>query len=129
MFPDVMNSIPPAARSTAQVLPVGGATPATDCALRGSQAFYTDTAKLRDAYRGASSTQPSLKAAAVSGFPIGAASEGNSGDPTRTGQAPGMVAAVPGEILAFVDTWVSAPHRVTVARDFTFKAVIGEPDW
>lgn len=39
------------------------------------------------------------------------------------------VEPVSASVLSFVDTWVSAPHRVTVARDFTFKAVIGEPDW
>lgn len=32
-------------------------------------------------------------------------------------------------VLSFVDTWVSAPVRVIAPRDFTFKAVIGEPDW
>lgn len=37
---------------------------------------------------------------------------------------------VSASVLSFVDTWVSAPHRPEpVARDFTFKAVIGEPDW
>jgi len=31
---------------------------------------------------------------------------------------------------AFVDTWIAAPRRPEpVARGFTFKAVIGEPDW
>lgn len=31
---------------------------------------------------------------------------------------------------AFVDTWIAAPRRPEpVARDFTFKAVIGEPSW
>jgi hypothetical protein len=124
--------IPPAARfMSAQVLPVGGATPATDCASRGSQAFYTDAASFRGAYRGAPLNQPSLSAAAAPGFCIHlAASEGNSENPTRTGQAPGAAATMPGEILAFVDTWVSAPHRPEpVARDYSFKAVIGEPSW
>lgn len=32
-------------------------------------------------------------------------------------------------VLSFVDTWVSAPVRVIAPRDFTFKAVIGEPSW
>jgi hypothetical protein len=37
---------------------------------------------------------------------------------------------VSASVLSFVDTWVSAPHRPgPIARDFTFKAVIGEPDF
>ena len=37
--------------------------------------------------------------------------------------------SLPVNLSLFVDTWVSAPHRVPIARDFTFKAVIGEPSW
>lgn len=38
--------------------------------------------------------------------------------------------SLPVNLSLFVDTWVSAPHRPEpIARDFTFKAVIGEPDW
>jgi hypothetical protein len=29
----------------------------------------------------------------------------------------------------FVATWIAPPVRVPVARDFTFKAVAGEPSW
>lgn len=39
----------------------------------------------------------------------------------------GMEAAL---VLAFVDTWISPPPYIAPApRDFTFKAVIGEPEW
>lgn len=30
---------------------------------------------------------------------------------------------------AFVNEWIGPAPRAVVARDFTFKAVIGEPDW
>lgn len=36
---------------------------------------------------------------------------------------------LPVSLSFFVDTYVSAPARVVVPRDFTFKAVIGEPSW
>jgi hypothetical protein len=40
------------------------------------------------------------------------------------------VEPVSASVLSFVDTWVSAPHRPEpVARDYSFKAVIGEPSW
>lgn len=40
------------------------------------------------------------------------------------------LSSLPIGVSSFVDTWVSAPHRPEpIARDFTFKAVIGEPDW
>lgn len=36
---------------------------------------------------------------------------------------------LPVSLSLFVDTYVSAPPRIIAPRDFTFKAVIGEPDW
>lgn len=29
----------------------------------------------------------------------------------------------------FVDTWIARPVRQPVMRDYTFKAVVGEPEW
>ena len=29
----------------------------------------------------------------------------------------------------FVDTWIARPVRQPVTRDFSFKAVVGEPEW
>lgn len=46
---------------------------------------------------------------------------------------PASMAAMPGDFYtpeAFVDTWISPrPRPAPIPRDFTFKAVIGEPDW
>lgn len=75
------------------------------CAVtrRGVDAFpsasalsHTDPACLRGAYRGASSIKPSLDAVAGSARINKAASEGNSDDPTRTGQTPSAVGAALG---------------------------------
>ncbi len=88
----------PAARSTsAQVLPVGGATPAADCASRGPQVSYSLAAAV---------TKPPA--------PLG-----------RGGRE-----CVPAHIQGFVNTWIGKPEpRPVVVRDFTFKAVVGEPSW
>ena len=103
--------------------------PATVSACNDTRATNTDVAYSKDAYRGVSSKKPSLHAVAASGAFHHAASEGNSDDPTRTEQAPGAIGVVPGGILTFVATWIAPPVRVPVVRDFTFKAVVGEPSW
>ena len=36
---------------------------------------------------------------------------------------------LPVSLSIFVDTYVSAPPRIIAPRDFTFKAVVGEPSW
>lgn len=45
------------------------------------------------------------------------------------GATAGGLSPLPASLSIFVDTWVSAPVRVIAPRDFTFKAVIGEPEW
>lgn len=90
----------------------------------------TDGAFSKAAHRGVASTKPSLNAAAHVGNVNFAASEGNSGDPTRQGQVPGVARTTPGHPAeAFVDAWISPRPKVSAPRDFTFKAVIGEPSW
>lgn len=99
------------------LLPERQATPQADSALRGPEAFYSDCASFRDGYRGLSSNQPAMQAAAQSALHHGmAAMAGNSEDPTRTGQTPGAMPVVPGDILAFLNTWVSAPPRIVITR-------------
>lgn len=46
-----------------------------------------------------------------------------------SGAATDRGGAAPASVLPFVATWIAAPVRMPVVRDFTFKAVIGEPDW
>lgn len=43
--------------------------------------------------------------------------------------ADGSQPCLPVGLSLFVDTYVSAPARIVAPRDFTFKAVIGEPEW
>lgn len=49
--------------------------------------------------------------------------------PARETPSRGGSECVPATISAFVNEWIGPAPRVVVPRDFTFKAVIGEPSW
>lgn len=92
------------------------ATPPAVCASRGPEASYSDCATFQGAYRGAPLTKPVMNAEAQSVCVIHLAMAGNSDDPTRTGQAPGVFGSAPGEIVAFVNTWIAEPARTFTPR-------------
>lgn len=65
--------------------------------------------------RGPSSPAPVLSVGAVATPAVGVTSSTDCG----------LFISAP----IFVDTWIARPVRQPVTRDFSFKAVVGEPEW
>lgn len=47
----------------------------------------------------------------------------------RETPAPGGSECIPATLSAFLDAWISPIPKEAIPRDFSFKAVIGEPSW
>ena len=110
MTPDLSPA--PALDCAASSLLGGAATPSADCASRGPGAFHSLATASGDLL--VSADAPWLTPSR----------EGGECCPATIS---GMDAAL---VLAFVDTWISPqPYITPPPRDFTFKAVIGEPSW
>lgn len=68
-------------------------------------------------------SSPALKGFLPPPFAHGCAATGRSVDASPSASASFISAQ------HFVDTWIARPVRQPATRDFTFKAVVGEPEW
>jgi len=86
---------------------------------------FTEKNFSETSFREPNSPEPHSLLLSVGALPALGAATGR-GDNATPASAPFISAPL------FVDTWIARPVRHVsppVARDFTFKAVIGEPEW